>query len=303
MRGKLIVRIAEGLGNQLFMYANSYAISKKINYDLLIDNESAYFQNKNIRNYQLHNFKLNSNICNNIFKFNSYLKHFKRKLLIKTEKFRKNKIFLIEKRDKYKKTKFENFKLSNLASIVYVEGHFESENYFKDFKNELKYQFNLKDENNYNKNKFYDLIKSNDNIVSICVRQNRFSERILNKFDDNSKLKSDIFLKLTIDYIFRAIKLVENKINNPKFFLWSNDFTNLRNYFPSNKFTFVDINNNKPLTDFYLLLNCKNFIVGPTSFHWWPAWLNNNGKNLIIRPKNINVSNNINFWPKNWISI
>ena len=29
---KLIVRIAEGLGNQLFMYANSLALSEKINY-------------------------------------------------------------------------------------------------------------------------------------------------------------------------------------------------------------------------------------------------------------------------------
>ena len=46
MKGKLIVRIAEGLGNQLFMYANSLALAKKINYDLLIDNESGYFQKK-----------------------------------------------------------------------------------------------------------------------------------------------------------------------------------------------------------------------------------------------------------------
>ena len=29
MNKKLIVRIAEGLGNQLFMYANAYAFSKK----------------------------------------------------------------------------------------------------------------------------------------------------------------------------------------------------------------------------------------------------------------------------------
>lgn len=29
MTDKLIVRIAEGLGNQLFMYAHAYALSKK----------------------------------------------------------------------------------------------------------------------------------------------------------------------------------------------------------------------------------------------------------------------------------
>ena len=46
MTDKLIVRIAEGLGNQLFMYAHAYALSKKINYKLYIDNESCLFKKK-----------------------------------------------------------------------------------------------------------------------------------------------------------------------------------------------------------------------------------------------------------------
>ena len=46
MKKKLIVRIAEGLGNQLFMYANAYALSKKLNYDLYLDNTSGYFKKK-----------------------------------------------------------------------------------------------------------------------------------------------------------------------------------------------------------------------------------------------------------------
>ena len=54
---KLIVRIAEGLGNQLFMYANGYALSKKYNCDLYIDDTSGYFKKKNKnRNYELDNF-------------------------------------------------------------------------------------------------------------------------------------------------------------------------------------------------------------------------------------------------------
>ena len=78
----LIVRIAEGLGNQLFMYANAFALSKKINYNLFIDNESAYFKKKNIEKYQLHNFNISTDICENKFKYNSYIKDFKRKILI-----------------------------------------------------------------------------------------------------------------------------------------------------------------------------------------------------------------------------
>lgn len=45
MHKKIIVRIAEGLGNQLFMYANSLALSKKFNCELNIDN-TRLFQKK-----------------------------------------------------------------------------------------------------------------------------------------------------------------------------------------------------------------------------------------------------------------
>ena len=33
----IIAKISEGLGNQMFMYANEYAISKKFNLDLCFD--------------------------------------------------------------------------------------------------------------------------------------------------------------------------------------------------------------------------------------------------------------------------
>ena len=74
------------------------------------------------------------------------------------------------------------------------------------------------------------------------------------------------------------------------------------------EYSFIEIENgmntiDKILNDFYLLTQCKYFIVGPSTFSWWGAWLSNNQNKICIRPKNINPSNNIDFWPESWITI
>lgn len=303
MAGKIIVRIAEGLGNQLFMYAHSLALSKKINYKLFIDNESGYFQVKNVRTYQLDNFNINTPICKDKLKFNNQIKNIGRKILIKLDKFKKKKSFLLEKKDKSKKTKFTDYSKYNYSDILYVEGHYESEKYFYNLKDELIKKFTLKNEYIYQKNAYFNEIKNNENIISICIRQNRFSERLSNRSNQNQIKKSDEFTKSTLNYVKKSVEYIDKKLPDAKYFVWSNDFSNLREYLPANKYTFVDIKENKSLSDFYLLLKCNNFIVGPTSFHWWPAWLNNKKNSIIVRPKDINISNNSDFWPDKWISI
>ena len=163
-------------------------------------------------------------------------------------------------------------------------------------------EFKFKNTLQFSKNNFLKIIK-NSNVVSICVRQNRFSERLSNKNTSVSINKSNLFLQNTIDYIYRAKSFFEKKIDNPVFLVWSNDFTNLDNYLPKDKFIYVVNKENKILSDFYLLTQCKYFIVGPSTFHWWGAWISNFENKICLRPKNINVSNNIDFWPEQWISI
>ena len=74
MEKRLIVRIAEGLGNQLFMYANAYTLSKALGYRLYVDNQSGFIKTKNFRNYYLENFNITANIIDNKFKFNTLKK-------------------------------------------------------------------------------------------------------------------------------------------------------------------------------------------------------------------------------------
>ena len=44
MDKNLIVKISNGFGNQMFLYASAYAFSKKLGYNLLIDDETGIEQ-------------------------------------------------------------------------------------------------------------------------------------------------------------------------------------------------------------------------------------------------------------------
>ena len=304
MENKIIVRIAEGLGNQFFMYAHAFALSKKINYNLYVDDKSGFIKTNNFRKFYLSEFNISSQIISNHEKFDTFFLNLKRNFLKKIDYFKKDKNFIIEKKNNIKITNFYNVNTNNLSKNVYVEGHFESEKYFIDYKEDLFNEFSFKDKTIFFKNNYYEYInKHSDRIVSICVRTNRYSERNSNKLDKNSITKSINFTRDTIEYIYRAIEQIEKKISNPIYLIWSNDFTGLREYFPEKKFIFIENNKNKIFQDFFLFQFCKNFIVGPTSFHWWGAWLNKSNNKLCFRPKNLNPSNNESFWPDSWISI
>ena len=80
MRKKLIIRLSNEIGNQMFMYASAYSISKKLNRELLIDNETAFLSKKNISKFGLNNFNISSNICSNEYKFKNFKGYLKRKI-------------------------------------------------------------------------------------------------------------------------------------------------------------------------------------------------------------------------------
>ena len=84
MNKKLIVEIAEGLGNQIFMYAHAYSLSRELDYALFIDNKSGYSKRKNLlrshQKYMLGNFNLYGNIADNKMIYDTDLKRFQKKL-------------------------------------------------------------------------------------------------------------------------------------------------------------------------------------------------------------------------------
>ena len=289
----------------MFMYAHAYALSKKLNRELYIDNESAYLTKKRVGSYKLDRFNISSKIIENQYKFLSIFQYLKKKYISKLDYFKKNKIFYKEKLDVDKKTHYYNEQDldKNKNSLIYIRGHFESEKYFLNCKESILREFSFKNEKQHQNNSYYKYILNN-NIVAITIRQNRFNERNYSQTTDLLlKNKSDIFLLKQIKYIKKAVSYFKNKVKNPKFLIWSNDFSNLDKYF-SNNFIFVkNYNKNKDLTDLYLLTQCKYFIISPSTFSWWGAWLSKRKNKICVRPNNLNVSNNKDFWPKDWKSI
>ena len=303
MKNKLIVRLSNNLGNQMFMYASAYVFAKKLNRDFFYDDETAY-QSSNLYKYYLDIFKISSTKAPNNLKFLNKSGYVKRKFLKYFDNFYSSKMFYVEPRDRNKNTSFNDKILSgNFRDKLFVEGHFESEKYFNSHINEIKSEFSFKNYKSFENKQIFKDIKNSES-VSICIRQNRFSERkraITSKDDENSL----IFTKDQVKYIEKSINLIKSKVTNPKFFLWSNDLKGLNNYFPDNQFTFVSTN--KVDFDLFLMSQSKHSIVIPSSFNWWGAWLGKSSKSIVIRPSNDHFSNfNVNnkdFWPKDWLVV
>ena len=298
---KIVVKIAAGLGNQMFMYANAYTLSKKYSLNLTVDNTSGYFQKKNrtlSREYGLDIFNLSSKKSSKEDKFDTYLKHFFKKFLVFFDKFFSKKTFFKEKINNEKMSYFIPIDISNSKKKIYIEGYYQSEKYFSEFKKNIRSEFSI-NLNDVNVKDIYKKNLVNTNSVSLHLRRNRFKSND-GKFGDQN-YKGTVTFESVIDYVNRGIDYFRKNTDNPHFFVWSDNFEDIEKYFVGDDFTYVKGENIKH--DFYLFQFAKNFIVSPSTFHWWGAWLNNSVNKICIRPKNINPSNNKDFWPEKWLVI
>ena len=308
MEEKLIIRLSNNLGNQMFMYAAGYAASRKMNRNFYYDKISSYMSYKNIYKFSLDRFNLNAKLADTKYIFGGLSGYCMRKLLKKIDFFKFNKNFLLERKADNKITYFDETLFNNkYANTVYMEGYFESEKYFLDYREEIKNQFIPKKYNNFVNNEYFSKLKNTES-VCLCIRQNRFAEKF-GKINNNDIQKSNKFVLEQINYIGRAISYFESKLNNPVFYLWSNNIKDLNNKFNTKDIIFINNEHikddiDKIHLDFFLMTNCKHFAVIPSAFNWWGCWLSNNKDGIILRPNNNHFTNldikNKDYWPLKW---
>ena len=212
----LTVEIAEGLGNQLFMYSHAYSLSKKFDYKIQIDNTSGYYVKKNRlrdhQKYMLHYFNIEQNLALSSYRYDTFLTRPKKKLQQFIDKFSSKKRFLIEKNTKINGIKFaksfNDFDYRKLSNSIYVQGNFEDYNYFNFLRKDLIEMY--KPLNKYIKSN-KDIINklSNSNSVSIHIRQHKYTEQPHEKKNKTRIQSSKIFTEKLIQYIKKSVNYFE----------------------------------------------------------------------------------------------
>ena len=279
----IYIRIWEGLGNQLFQYAYAKALqlrnNQKVCLCVLPREDSRVF-----RRYQLDKFMITLPRNTKIEKVMKYITdHADLRVLIENTIFKYPILKLIQEKDvKY------NEKLLYLKGNYFLDGWFQNEKYFKEYEDvirkELRPRKKIKISSELKK------ILEQENTVSIHIRRGDFI-----RYNN----------LLSMDYYERACLLMNQKIDNAYYIIFSDDMNWVRtNMTLGEKVYFINEDGKREdYEELFIMSRCKHNIIANSTFSWWGAWLNTNENKIVIGPNRWFVRSTLNIMPEEWIKL
>lgn len=164
-------------------------------------------------------------------------------------------------------------KIMKLKGSVYLDGYFQSENYFKDYENEIREDFTLQESWSGNKAVLAEILKNDQNAVSLHVRRGDYLKH------------PDFGGIVTKEYYLKAIAHIKERVPEAHFYIFSDDIVWCQNELglPSNT-TFVSNPELKDYEEMMLMSFCKHHVIANSSFSWWGAWLNPRVEKHVVAP-------------------
>lgn len=288
----IIVRLIGGLGNQLFQYAIGRALSIKRNTELMLDISG--FNYYKLRDYGLSNFNINAKIAKQseinrlrkprlniiIGKINGILGY--EKFKIKT--LYKEKIFSYD------------HDVLMCSDNTYLDGYWQSERYFSDIRDILLNEISVVAEPD----------EPNKRIIKNMRAQNSISVHIRRGDYVTDKVTNSVYNHCSLEYYDKAISIMKKKLNDPVFYVFSDDIEWVKYNFSNYKNVIFIDHNDKDVEDLRLMSNCKHNIIANSTFSWWAAWLNTNPSKFVICPKrwfNSELINTNDLIKSDWIKV
>jgi hypothetical protein len=237
---KVSIQIKGGLGNMMFQIACAQAYSLKHDCEPIITTDNSIAVHKHITYYK-ENILKNVNLIPD-FNFNNFIK--------------------------YTEPSFSFNEIPFLNKNIYLDGYFQSEKYFVDYRKEILNLFSFSKETIILiENKYKDVLDKNT--CSMHVRRGDYLKY------------PNIHPSQNVAYYMKALKKMPE---DSLCLVFSDDINWCKDNFPDieNKFVFIDGNND--YEDLLLMSLCKNNIICNSSFSWWASWLNKNENKIVISP-------------------
>lgn len=194
--------------------------------------------------------------------------------------------------------------IKNIHRNTYLLGYWQSMRYFDEFSSEIRADFSFKMPFSGKNTEIIKKIRQ-VNSVSLHVRRGDYVQ--VPQTAVTHGLCSQAYYRAAIQY-------VESRVDNPYFFIFSDDIDwvkrSLKIQFPCQ---YVDHNQGVDShNDMHLMSLCAHNIIANSTFSWWGAWLNLNPRKIVVAPNawlaDTNVVSNYKQFmddliPINWVRL
>lgn len=274
----VIVRLWGGLGNQLFQYAAGKALAIRHNCELKIDPSLLYEKLDDPltvrREMDLEVFTIPIQLATA-----KEITHFNPKPSNLTERIFHGIRFRIARPNVFLEKHYHYHpEIENQKVPICLVGNFQSPRYFENSWETMHSLFSFKQPILEDSLDVQEAIQQT-NSVCINIRRGDYVHH---------PVYSQTLGFRGLDYLLPAIEKIKSKVENPHFFVFSDDIDWCRNkLLPLTGGTLVDHSHKGWKFGNYLQLMtlCKHHIIPNSTFGWWAAWLGNKPGQIVIAPK------------------
>ncbi len=294
----ICVQLNGGLGNQMFQYACARSLAYLYQTNVVLDKSQLRNNQKNIttRSYclDIFNIQVEEISESSLRKVKPLIYRIINTLFFKIfSKGIQTSKYFIENGFRY------NSAIKKVQNNCFLSGYWQSPLYFQSIEHIIRNDFSFPDNLSSCNEIILNDIK-NTNSVSLHVRRTDFINNSVH----------DIHGFCSLDYYRGAMNIILGKVENPIFFVFSDDIEWVKeNLKIESKVIFVSGNSGKKsYIDMQLMSLCKHNIIANSSFSWWGAWLNKNENKIVIAPQKWFAKKNLNdqtvdLIPPTWIRI
>ena len=178
----------------------------------------------------------------------------------------------------YKEKQMYDPELLNYRKM-YLSGYFACEKYYADILPELREMIRFPEIADAQKRMANEEILKkirNSHAVSVHIRRGDYLQ------PENAAMFGNI---CTEEYYVSALNYMKEKIEDPHFFLFSDDASYVKEHYQGDEYTIVDINHgDDSFYDMHLMSRCEGNICANSTFSFWGARLNARLDKIMIRP-------------------